>query len=40
MSQDDGPVQGAAAVKTETAVSRDGGTRNDNGDAESKGHRL
>jgi hypothetical protein len=39
MSQDDGPVQGAAAVKTETAVSRDGGTRND-GDAESKGHRL
>lgn len=40
MSQDDGPVQGDAAMKTEAVVSRDGGTRNDDGDAESKGHRL
>ncbi|KUL85356.1 hypothetical protein ZTR_07003 [Talaromyces verruculosus] len=40
MSQDDGPVQGAAAMKTEAVVSRDGATRNDDCDAESKGHRL
>lgn len=39
MSQDDGPGQGAAAVKTEAAVSRDSGV-DDNGDDESKGQRL
>lgn len=39
MSQDDGPVQGAA-VKTEVAVSRGRGTSNHDGDADSKGHRL
>lgn len=37
MSQD-GPGQGAAAVKTEAAVSPDGAA--DAGDAESKAHRL
>jgi hypothetical protein len=38
MSQD-GPGQEVTAVKTEAAVSRDGAD-DDNGDAESKGHRL